>query len=141
MPQSDKSSQRDWPIRRQCGEGEIRIEGTHLGGLDLLGSGKKSVGDGALQLTALLDLWPEIVEGGRANLECAADAEDTVVGLLGGKALDGLLDGLGLLGDEVVEPGKGLATGSWMNAPAGDIRRTESGCDTAALTTIKGRQC
>lgn len=76
--------------------------------------------------------------GGQANLECAADAEDTVVGLLGGKALDGLLDGLALLGDEVVEPGKGLAIGLWTNVPAGDIRRTGNGCDTAALTTIKG---
>lgn len=44
-------------------------------------------------------------EGGfGANLESAADTEDTVVGLLGGKTLDGLLDVLTLLGDQVVEP-------------------------------------
>lgn len=61
-------------------------------------------------------------KGFRANLECAADAEDTVVGLLGGKALDGLLDSLALLGDEVVEPGKRLATGSWTSVSAGDIQ-------------------
>jgi hypothetical protein len=123
MSQSDKSLQRDWPIRGYCGEGEIWTGGTRLGGLGLLSSGEKSVGDRALQLTAWLDLWwAEIGEGGRANLECAADAEDTVVGLLGGKALDGLLHGLALLGDEVVEPGKGLATGLWTSVSAGDIQ-------------------
>lgn len=41
---------------------------------------------------------------GRANLECAADAEDAVVGLLGGQALDGFLDSLALLGNQVIIP-------------------------------------
>ena len=79
--------------------------GTHLLGLDLLVGGKKSVGDGALQLTHLLAFAP-VGYGGRdrANLEGAADAEDTVVSLLGGKTLDGLLDVLALLGDQVIEP-------------------------------------
>jgi hypothetical protein len=76
-------------------------------------------------------------KGARANLECAADTEDTVVGLLGGKTLDGLLDDLRLLGDQVIEPEKALATESLTNVPAGDIRRTGSGCDTLALIVIK----
>lgn len=80
------------------------------------------------------------MEGGRANLECAADTEDTVVGLLGGETLDSLLDDLGFLGDQVIEPGNASATGSWSNIPAGDIRRTGSGCDTPASTTHQRRQ-
>lgn len=54
MAQSDKSVQRDWPIRDECGEDEFWTGGTHLLGLGLLGSGKEGVGDGALQLIALL---------------------------------------------------------------------------------------
>jgi len=48
--------------------------------------------------------------GSGTNLECAANAEDTVVGLLGRQTLDGLLDNLALLGDEIVEPRGELAT-------------------------------
>ena len=53
-----------------------------------------------------LDYVPRPEKGGRdrANLESTADTEDTVVGFLSGKTLDGLLDGLALLGDQVVEP-------------------------------------
>lgn len=40
----------------------------------------------------------------KTNLESSADTEDTVVGLLGGKTLDGSLDGVVLFGDQVVEP-------------------------------------
>lgn len=43
-----------------------------------------------------------------SNLDGTADTEDTVVGLLGRQTLDGLLDGLALLGDQVIEP---IATG------------------------------
>lgn len=50
------------------------------------------------------------IRRGRANLECAANAEDAVVGLLGRQALDGLLNSLALLGNQVVEPRKRLAT-------------------------------
>lgn len=80
--------------------------GTHLLGLDLLMGGKESVGDGALQLTHLLGSAPVGLyrKGGRSNLESTADAEDTVVGLLGGKTLDGLLDVLALLRNQVIEP-------------------------------------
>lgn len=39
-----------------------------------------------------------------SNLECTADTEDTVVGLLRRKTLDGLLDVLRLLGNQVIEP-------------------------------------
>lgn len=38
------------------------------------------------------------------NLERSADTEDTVVGLLSRKTLDGCLDDVVLFGDEVVEP-------------------------------------
>lgn len=37
-----------------------------------------------------------------ADLECAAHAEDTVVSLLGRKALKGEKDNIGLFGDQVV---------------------------------------
>lgn len=40
----------------------------------------------------------------KINLESSADTEDAVVGLLGGKTLDGSLDGVVLFGDQVVEP-------------------------------------
>lgn len=40
---------------------------------------------------------------GQSNLECTADTEDTVIGRLRRKALDGLLDILALLGDQIVE--------------------------------------
>ena len=39
------------------------------------------------------------------DLECSADAEDTVVGLLGRETLEGLLDDVVLLGDQVISPG------------------------------------
>src|SRR4051812_1599768 len=39
-----------------------------------------------------------------ANLESAAHAEDTVVGLLGRETLEGEEDDLGLLGDEIIGP-------------------------------------
>lgn len=79
--------------------------GTHLSGLGLLIGGKKSVGDGALQLTNLLGSAPVEYGGrGQSNLESTADTEDTVIGLLGGKTLDGLLDVLALLRDQVIEP-------------------------------------
>ena len=39
------------------------------------------------------------------DLECSADAEDTVVGLLGRETLKGLLDDVVLLGDQVISPG------------------------------------
>ena len=41
----------------------------------------------------------------RTDLECSADAEDTVVGLLGRETLEGLLNDVVLLGDQVVSPG------------------------------------
>lgn len=78
-------------------------------------------------------------EGGRTDLECAADAEDAVVGLLGRQTLDSLLDGLALLGDQVIEPRKGSATGWQTKGPAGDIRRTKAGkCNTAAMAAVTG---
>ena len=88
-----------------CGEREIWTLGTHLRGLGLLVSGKESVGDGALPLTYLLGFAPVEYGGrGQSNLESTADTEDTVIGLLGGKTLDGLLDILALLRDQVIEP-------------------------------------
>jgi hypothetical protein len=79
--------------------------GTHLRGLGLLVGGKESVGDGALQLTYWLGFAPVEYGGrGQSNLESTADTEDTVIGLLGGKTLDGLLDILALLRDQVIEP-------------------------------------
>jgi hypothetical protein len=41
---------------------------------------------------------------GRSNLDSTAKTEDTVVGLLGRQTLDSLLDGLRLLGDQIIEP-------------------------------------
>jgi hypothetical protein len=78
--------------------------GTHLLGLNLLVGGKESVRDGALQLTYLLGSAPVGYRARESNLESTADTEDTVVGLLGRKTLDGLLDVLALLGDQVIEP-------------------------------------
>lgn len=40
----------------------------------------------------------------KTNLESPADTEDTVISLLRGKALDGSLDNLALLGDQVISP-------------------------------------
>lgn len=52
-----------------------------------------------------LEIWGRgLVELGWANLESTADTEDTVIGLLGGETLDSPLDGLALLGDQVVGP-------------------------------------
>lgn len=56
MTQSDKSLQPDWPIRVECGEDESRTGRTHLLRLGLLVGGEELVGDGALQLTAMLDM-------------------------------------------------------------------------------------
>lgn len=56
MTKCDKSLQRDWPIRVECGEDEYRSERTHLLGLGLLVGGEELVRDGALQWTAMLDL-------------------------------------------------------------------------------------
>lgn len=45
-----------------------------------------------------------VAEELETNLERSADTEDTVVGLLSRKTLDGGLDDVVLFGDEVVEP-------------------------------------
>jgi hypothetical protein len=43
-----------------------------------------------------------IIRGFSTNLECSAETEDTVVGLLGRKTLDSGLDDIALLGDQVI---------------------------------------
>lgn len=48
--------------------------------------------------------WEGRWEAGRSNLDSTAETEDTVVGLLGRQTLDRLLDGLGLLGDQIIDP-------------------------------------
>ncbi len=46
--------------------------------------------------------WPEVI----TNLERSADTEDTVVGLLSRKTLDGGLDDVIFFGDQVVRSGR-----------------------------------
>lgn len=81
---------------------------THLLGLGLLSRGEKGVRDGALfpSFVSLL-LLCDIGVFGRANLECSADTEDAVVGLLGRKTLQSSLNNVALLGDQVVGPTPG----------------------------------
>lgn len=47
---------------------------------------------------------PDITVGRGSNLESSADTENAVVGFLGRKTLDGDLNGLGLLGNQVIGP-------------------------------------
>jgi hypothetical protein len=76
---------------------------------------------------------------GLSNLECTADTEDAVVGLLSRKTLDGLLDVLALLGDQVIEPIGLLVCGSIgphrerspKNRDPGQIRHD---CDRIQMT-------
>lgn len=105
---------------------------THLLGLGLLVRGEESVRDRALQLRRVLAFWGRTDKRerrlGGTNLDGTADTEDTVVGLLGRQTLDGLLDSLALLGDQVIEPmANGLVTVVGRKWSKGEIRSDRGG--------------
>lgn len=77
---------------------------SHLLGLGLLSSGKELVGKGALyeEIHGQRRLQVLITHNITTNLERSAETEDTVVGLLGRKTLDGGLDSVALFGDQVI---------------------------------------
>lgn len=77
--------------------------GLYLFGLGVLVLGKELVGQGALVKGQRDDDMRIGRAGqGRTDLEGAAHAEDTVVGLLGREALEGEKDDIGLFGDQVI---------------------------------------
>jgi hypothetical protein len=57
--------------------------------------------------------------GVQAYLECAAQTEDTVVGVLGTEALEGVLDDVVLLGQEVVGAQTELPVAGGVAVPVG----------------------
>lgn len=72
-------------------------------GLGPLLLGQKAVGHGELPLVSHAMSNPLVLPGSK-YLEGSAETEDTVVGLLGTKTLEGGLDGVVLLGEQVIGP-------------------------------------
>ena len=122
----DKSSQQDWPIwGLMRGERNLDIENSPPRAWSARWLGEEC-GRWSTAIDFVRLLRP-IEAGAWSNLEGTADAEDTVIGLLGRKTLDGLLDVLALLGNEVVEP---------IGRLAGAVRR-----DPVCERLSKNRDC
>lgn len=77
----------------------------HLLGLDPFLLGQELVRHGKLRFLSIITV---VVGSGSSYLHGAAQAEDAVVCLLGSEALEGLLDDVVLLGDQVIGPAKQL---------------------------------
>lgn len=78
----------------------------HLLGLNPLLLGQELVRHGKLRYLSIIAV---VVGSGSSYLHGAAQTEDAVVCLLGSEALEGLLDDIVLLGDQVIGPAKQLA--------------------------------